>query len=115
MARARTRSTFAFGTGYISLLPQFFSSGDRCLVGDIEEIVLNVYGEPDVGHLLNHMHDVGGIGMVPHRILTSIKYLVTNVLADGELLKIITKAPKHLLRIIMKEGGVTSLRIHDLS
>jgi len=42
-------------------------------------------------------------------------YLVSNVLANGELLKIITKALKHLLRVITKEGGVTMLRIQDLS
>ena len=99
---------------YISFLPQFFCSYDRCLLGDLEEIVLSVYGEPDAEHLLNHMHDVGGIGKVPHRILSGIMYLVPNVSADGEQLKIITKALKHLLRIIMKESGVTSLQIQDL-
>ena len=61
------------------------------------------------------MHDVGGIGMVPHRILTSIKYLVTNVLADGELLKIITRALKDILRVITKESRVTTLWIQNLS
>ena len=77
--------------------------------------MFNVYGEPDVGHLLNHMHDVGGIGKVPHRILSGIMYLVPNVSVDGEQLKIITKAMKHLLRIITMESGVTSLQIQDLS
>ena len=57
------------------------------------------------------MHDVGGIGKVPHRILTSIMYLVPNVSTDGELLKIIIKALKHLLRVITKESEVTMLRI----
>ena len=76
--------------------------------------MLNVYGEPDVGHLLNHMHDVGCIGKMLHRILSSIMYLVPNVPADGKFLKIITKALKHLLRIIIKESGVTSLLIQDL-
>ena len=61
------------------------------------------------------MHDVGGIGKVPHRILSGIMYLVPNVSVDGELLKIITKARKHLLRIITKESGVTSLQIQDLA
>ena len=55
------------------------------------------------------MHDVGGIGKVSHRILTGIMYLVPNVSTDGELLKIITKALKDLLRVIMKESGVTML------
>ena len=61
------------------------------------------------------MHNVGGIRKVPHRILTSIMYLVPNVSADGELLKIITKVLKHLLRVIMKESGVTTLWIQNLS
>ena len=61
------------------------------------------------------MHNVGGIWKVPHRILTGIMYLVPNVSTDGELLKIVTKALKHLLRVIAKEGGVTMLRIQDLS
>ena len=61
------------------------------------------------------MHNVGGIQKVPHRILTSIMKLVPNVAADGELLKIITKALKHLLRVITKESGVTTLWIQDLS
>ena len=61
------------------------------------------------------MHKVGGIWKVAHRILTCIMYLVPNVSVDGELLKIITKALKHLLRVITKEGGVTMLRIQDLS
>ena len=84
MMRARTQSTFVFGLGYSSFLPQFFGSCERRLVGDLEDIVLSVYGEPDAGHLLNHMHDVGGIGKMPHRILSSIMYLVPNVSADGE-------------------------------
>ena len=84
MMRARTRSTFAFGLGCINLLPQFFGSYDGCLVGDLEELVLSVCGEPDARHLLNHMHDVWGIGKVPHRILSGIMYLVPNVSADGE-------------------------------
>ena len=113
--RVRTRSTFAFGLGCISLLPQFFGSSDGCLVGDLEELVLSVYGEPDARHLLNHMHDVGGIGKVPHRILTSIMYLVPNIATDEELFKIITKALKHLLRVITKESGVTALWIQNLS
>ena len=61
------------------------------------------------------MHNVGGIWKVPHKILSGIMYLVPNVSADGEQLKIITKALKHLLRIITKESGVTSLWIQDLS
>ena len=77
--------------------------------------MLSVYGELDAGHLLNHMHDVGGIGKVPHMILSGIMYLVPNVSTDGELLKIITRALKDLLRVITKESGVTSLQIQDLS
>ena len=77
--------------------------------------MLSVYGKPDAGHLLNHMHDVGCIGKMLLRILNSIMYLVPNVPADGEFLKIITKALKHLLRIITKKSGVTSLQIQDLS
>ena len=61
------------------------------------------------------MHDVGGIGKVPRRILIGIMYLVPNVSADGELLKIITKALKDLLRVVTKESGVTTLRIQNLS
>jgi len=61
------------------------------------------------------MHNVGGIRKVPHRILTGIMYLVPNVSTDGELLKIITKALKVLLRVITKESGVTTLRIQNLS
>jgi len=57
------------------------------------------------------MHNVWGIGKMLHWILSSIMYLVPNVSADGKFLKIISKLLKHLLRIITKEGGVTSLRI----
>ena len=60
------------------------------------------------------MHKVGSIRIVPHRILSRIMNLVPNVATDGELVNIITKALKHLLRIIMKKSGVTSLRIQDL-
>ena len=77
--------------------------------------MLSVYGEPNVGHLLNHVHDVGGIGKMLHRILSSIMYLVPNVSTDGKFLKIISKSLKHLLRIITKESGITSLWIQDLS
>ena len=77
--------------------------------------MLSVYGEPNAGHLLNHMHNVWCIGKMLHRILSSIKDLVPNVSADGKFLKVISKSLKHLMRIITKEGGVTSLRIQDLS
>ena len=60
------------------------------------------------------MHKIGGIWKVPHRIFTGIMNLVPNIVTDGELVKILTKALKHLLRIIMKVSGVTSLRIQDL-
>ena len=77
--------------------------------------MLSVYGEPNAGHLLNDMHNVWCIGKMLHRILSSIMDLVPNIAADGKLLKLIAKALKHLLRIITKEGGVTNLRIQDLS
>ena len=71
--------------------------------------MLSVYGKSDAGHLLNHMHNEWCIGKMLHWILSSIMYLVPNVPADGKFLKIISKSLKHLLRIITKEGGVTSL------
>ena len=61
------------------------------------------------------MHKVGSIRIVPHRILDRIMNLVPNVATDRELVKIITKVLKHLLRIIMKISGVTSLRIQDMT
>ena len=77
--------------------------------------MLSVYGEPNARHLLNDMHNVWCIGKMLHRILSSIMDLVPNIAADGKLLKLISKALKHLLRIIAKDSGVTTLRIHDLS
>ena len=77
--------------------------------------MLSVTGKPDAAYLLNDMHNVWCIGKMLYRILSSIMYLVPNVAADEKLLKIITKALKHLLRIITKEGRVTSLWIQDLS
>ena len=77
--------------------------------------MLSVYGEPNARHLLNDMHNVWCIGKMLHLILGSIMYLVPNIAADGKRLKIITKLLKHLLRIITKKGGVTYLRIQDLS
>ena len=77
--------------------------------------MLSVYGEPNAEHLLNDMHNVWRIGKMLHRILSSIMYLIPNVSADGKFLKLISKSLKHLLRIITKEGGVTSLWIQDLS
>ena len=53
--------------------------------------------------------------MVHREDASPIIYLVPNVSVDGKFLKIISKSLKQLLRIIMKEGGVTSLRIQDLS
>ena len=41
--------------------------------------------------------------------------LVLNVATNGELVEIMTKALKHLLRIIIKISGVTTLRIRDLT
>jgi hypothetical protein len=57
------------------------------------------------------MHNIGGIRIVLHRILTHIMNLVPNVATDEELVKILTKALKHLLRIITKISGVTVLQI----
>ena len=57
------------------------------------------------------MHKIGGIRIVPHMILTCIMDLVPNVATDGELVETITKALKHLLRIITKISGVTTLWI----
>ena len=47
MARARTGRTFAFASGCISFLLEDPYSYDRSLVGDLEELVLGIYGEPD--------------------------------------------------------------------
>ena len=77
--------------------------------------MLSISGKPDARHLLSDVHDVRSIGKTLHGILRRIMNLVPNVAADGELLKIITKALKHLLRVITKESGVTTLWIQDLS
>jgi len=47
MVRARAQRTFAFASGYISFLLEDPCSYDRSLVGDLEELVLGIYGEPD--------------------------------------------------------------------
>jgi len=56
----------------------------RHLVGNLEDCMSGIYGEPDAGHLLKHMQKIGGIRIMLHRILTPRMNLVPNVSADGK-------------------------------
>ena len=50
--------------------------------------------EVNVGHMLNDMHDEWSIGVVLYHILTSDEDLIPNIMADGELGELISKAIK---------------------
>ena len=56
--------------------------------------------EVNAGYMLNDMHDKWSIGVVLHHILTSNKDLIPNIMADGELGELISKAIKYNLGIL---------------
>ena len=98
----------------IGFLLEVFLSLQGQLVGDLELVVRGIGGELDSIHLLNNVHDVGSIGEMLHNILTSLSDPVPNVLTDGELSEMLTKAIKNHQRIITKKGRVTTLWIENL-
>ena len=50
--------------------------------------------EVNAGHMLNDMHDEWSIWVVLHHILTSDEDLIPNIMADGEVGELISKAIK---------------------
>ena len=50
--------------------------------------------EVNAGHMLNDMYDEWSIGVVLHHILTSDEDLIPNIMTDGELGELISKAIK---------------------
>jgi hypothetical protein len=75
----------------------------------------SICGELDAEHLLNDMHDVGGIWKVAHSILTSLVNLVPYVSAKGELGQIITKAVENYHRITSHHRRITALGKQDVA
>ena len=63
--------------------------------------------------MLNDMQDEWSIGVVLHHILTSHEDLVPNIMTDGELGELISKAIKYNLGILTEIGRVTYLGIQD--
>ena len=59
------------------------------------------------------MHDEWSIGVVLHHILTSHEDLVPNIMTDGELGELISKASMYNLGILTEIGRVTYLGIQD--
>ena len=58
------------------------------------DFVRDIKREVNAGHMLNDMHDEWSIGVVLHHILTSHEDLVPNIMTNGELGELISKAIK---------------------
>ena len=56
--------------------------------------------EVNARHILNDMHDEWSIGVVLYHILTSDEDLIPNIMTDGELGELISKAIKYNLGIL---------------
>jgi len=59
--------------------------------------VRDIGREVNARHILNDMHDEWSIGVVLHHILTSDEDLIPNIVADGKLGELISKAIKDSL------------------
>jgi hypothetical protein len=71
----------------------------------------NILGVADIGHSLNHIHEIGGIGKVLHWIIHGPPQLIPNEVEDTKTFFIRCHSIEKIGSKIPKSGHISNLRV----